>query len=85
MTWSRSRIDAIKTREDLASFIEELGRDLDTDPNGWENPDLPRFLDALAAWTRAMDACCQNQGKAAPTSPEWKTFAEMLVAARMYE
>jgi len=85
MTLSQSTIDAIKSRDDLASFIEELVRDLSAAPSSWENRDLPRFLGALAAWTRDMDGYYVNQGKSVPATPEWNTFANMLVAAKMYE
>ena len=81
----QSRIDAIKTREDLAVFIEELRQDLRENSASWENPDLPRFLDALSAWTSSMDGFYRNSGRSLPIAPEWKTFAEMLVAAKIYE
>jgi len=78
----QSRIDAIKTHEDLAVFIEELLQDLRENSDSWENPDLPKFLEALAAWTNDMSG---NSRRRLPTAPEWKTFAEMLVAAKIYE
>jgi hypothetical protein len=81
----QSRIDAIKTREDLAVFIEELLQDLQENSDSWENADLSRFLDALAAWTNSMEGFYKNNGRSLPIAPEWKTFAEMLVAAKMYE
>jgi hypothetical protein len=78
----QSRIDAIKTHEDLAVFIEELLQDLRENSNSWENSDLPRFLEALAAW---MNDSAVNSERHLPTAPEWKTFAELLVAAKIYE
>lgn len=43
---------------------------------GWENPSLGSFQGALAAW-----------GEDSPISSEasWRSFAEMLLAAKIYE
>ena len=43
---------------------------------GWENPTLDRFLEALAAY--AADAPL-------PEQPSWRTFAEVLATAKVYE
>jgi hypothetical protein len=76
----QSRVAAIRTPQDLAVFIGELIHDLRENAGAWENPDLPRFLEALAAWTNDVSA-----GGRLPPAPKWKTFAEMLLAAKMYE
>ena len=39
----------IETREDLATFVAALRRDLLGSPDDWENPTLERYLEALAA------------------------------------
>ena len=44
------KIDRITTNKDLANFIEALRSDLLANPNDWENPNLERFLEAMAAW-----------------------------------
>jgi len=48
------------------------------DARGWENPDLGRFLEAMQAWTEDMSARVAAQ-------PSWRTFADMLMAAKIYE
>jgi len=80
-----NQLDTINTRETLALFIEDLHRDLQDDPNSWENNNLRAFLQALAAFTRDKDGFYLNRGMPVPETPEWKTFAHMLVAATMYE
>ena len=45
---------------------------------GWENPDLGRFLEAMQAWTEDM-------GERIAPQPSWRTFADMLMAAKIYE
>ena len=46
--------------------------------HGQENLDLGSFLEAMHAWTEDM-------GDRVPSQPSWRTFAEMLMAATVYE
>lgn len=48
------------------------------DARGWENPDLGRVLEALHSWTDDM-------GNRVAEEPTWQTFANMLMAAKIYE
>jgi hypothetical protein len=43
---------------------------------GWENPRLGPFLEALSAW---------GVSSRVPEEPSWRSFAEMLLAAKIYE
>lgn len=80
-------------RKALIAFIREMQTDLDSSPRaeqvsasspdgpeagGWENSDLPSFLDAMASWIEDM-------GDRLPTSPTWETFYDILSAAKIYE
>ena len=78
------RVKNISNREDLARFVEEMSKAL---KNGerWENRDLKSFLEAMAAWIEDMDGYFENQGEPCPTSPSWKTFAQILAASTVYE
>ena len=73
------------TRLDLADLIDQLRDSLNREPGSWENPDLGRFLDALAAWTRDMDGWFMNRGEPIPDAPSWELFGHMLLAAKTYE
>jgi hypothetical protein len=79
------QINRIETREDLARFVKELGKEYKAAPNSWENDSLQSFLAALAAWIEDMDGYYMNQNQPVPATPEWKTFGQMLAAARYYE
>lgn len=79
------QLEQTQTREDLASFIDSLRRDLIANPDDWENADLSSFLSAMAAWVRDMDGYYRNQGKPFSEDQSWKTLAEVLCAARLYE
>jgi hypothetical protein len=83
--FDKTRIEEIKTHKDLSVFIGELHEDFQVNSESWENSTLSNFLEALAAWTDAMDGYYKNIGSEAPVEPKWSTFANMLVAATMYE
>ena len=79
-------IDAISNPTELAIFIKKLRQNLIDDSNSWENINLSDFLDALASWTEDMDGYYKNTDQVDRLDqPDWKTFAEMLIAARIYE
>jgi hypothetical protein len=82
---SHKLIKGIKTRDDLVNFIKALKDDYDKEGSDWENRDLGRFLEALAAWTNSMDGYYKNHGMPIPETPSWKTIADMLIAATMQE
>ena len=80
-------------REALITFIRRMHEELvdsqraeaalpsspyEPQPGGWENPDLPSFLDAMASWIEDM-------GDRLPISPTWETFQDILSAAKIYE
>ena len=82
---------AVATRSDLAQFVRVLLADCRENaaaeastPSGpwtsatagWENPTLDRFLEALAGYAD------EGQGDQPAT---WRTFAELLAAAKVYE
>lgn len=79
------QIKSINSKEDLAEFIAALRADLVANPDTWENPTLERFLEAMESWVRAMDAYYNNTGQSPPSTPGWKTLADGLYAAKLYE
>ena len=79
------KVDSIHTKDDLARFVADLRTDLLANPEDWENAELGLFLEAMAAWIEAMEGFYRNAGRSFPDPPFWKTFAEILLAARIYE
>jgi hypothetical protein len=75
----------IETKDDFADFVDALIEDLAPNSDEWENPDLARFLSAMAAWTRSSDQYAKASGDGKVTSPSWSTFAKVLSASRVYE
>lgn len=76
---------SVETREDLVRFLARFADDFSSAPEQWENGTLSRFLEALARWSEDMDGYYRNIGQDVPAKPFWRTFADMLMAARIYE
>ena len=79
------QVNTISSRKDFVVFVRALSDSLRSSPNDWENTDLERFLDALAAWVQDMDGVFKNRGESPPHTPDWKLVGEMLLAASIYE
>jgi hypothetical protein len=79
------QIAAIGTKEELADFVTALRDDLETRRDEWENPTLERFLSAMEAWIRSMDQYYTNTGQQPIQTPTWRTLADILYAAKIYE
>jgi len=78
-------VNSVREKEDLVRFIQALAQDLRDQPENWENDTLERYLNALANWLADSDGYYRNQGREVPVTPTWKSFAEMLIAAKIYE
>jgi hypothetical protein len=85
--------DRVNSKETFLGFVAALRADWEAScaeesaqpsspysraARGWENPDIGRFLEAMHAWTEDMDDRVAMQ-------PSWRTFAHMLMAAKIYE
>ena len=68
----------MKTLDDVVTTLRQLGTDLAENPEGWENPTLERYLEAMAAWMGSAKAREIEQ-------PTWDLACQMLVAASIYE
>lgn len=79
------RVAAVATKQDLANFVGALRKDLESQSGNWENPTLERFLEAMQAWIEDSDGYYLNMGQPVPLEPKWRTFAEILIASRVYE
>jgi hypothetical protein len=79
------QIQNIRSKEDFIKFIGDLIVDLKTNPNNWENKTLGDYLEALQSWTEDMEGYYINNNLPVPENVSWKIFADMLIAATMYE
>ena len=85
--------DRVNSKDTFLEFVDALRADWEAsreeervrpsspysaDARGWENPELGAFLEAMSAWSRASVNRLDTQ-------PTWQTFANMLMAAKIYE
>jgi len=75
----------VDSLESLAKFVAALQADLLARPDEWENADLARYLEAMSGWIADMDGYYRNSGEPFDGSPSWSIFADMLLAAKIYE
>lgn len=54
----------VTSHEQFVDFAEELVNDFAKNRSAWENPELGRFLESLAAWAKSMDAVYRNPREA---------------------
>jgi hypothetical protein len=74
--------DNVHTREDFVRFVRSLSRD--TQGGLVENDTLPRYLEAVAAWTNDCPGYFANEQRPLPEAG-WSLFAVILQAALIYE
>jgi hypothetical protein len=79
-------LERVSSPEDLAEFVNALRRSLAESPQGWENRTLSAYLEAMSAW---LNDASRSEGTIAHTNlskgPSWRTFANILLAASVYE
>ncbi len=73
------------SRETFLAFLDELIRELQSNPGHWSNNQLDTYLEALSGWIADMDGYYQNRNEAVPEQMNWRTLREALLAARNYE
>jgi hypothetical protein len=80
------RDQPVTSRQDVQRVIAQLRADLaGRGSREWENPTLPRFLEALEAVLDGLPGRLAWQGKTEPAQPDWALLADLLVAATGYE
>ena len=75
----------VRSRKDLATSVVALRADLDENRGRWQNTTLESFLSAMESWIVDMDGYYKNSGQPLADPPTWKTFADILMGARVYE
>ncbi|MFP1730836.1 hypothetical protein ACLECU_12380 [Lonsdalea quercina] len=75
----------VSSKDDLVKLISALARDFKENPGEWENKDLSSYLEAVASWIEDMDGYYENTNQPLPKDTNWKVFADILMAAKIYE
>ena len=75
----------IQTREQFIEYVRALAVNLRDSPDEWTNHDLAAYLEALGAWVEDLEGYYRSRGEPVPEQPTWRTLAEILFAAKVYE
>ena len=79
------KVNEIHSKEDFVNFVELLVSNLKSNPEEWTNKTLPEYLESISSWTEDMEGYYQNNSIPIPENVDWKVFANILIAAKMYE
>ena len=72
----------VKDRNDFIQFLKRLLNDLINNPQDWENTRLDHYIESMAAYLESSNEEILNGNK---PSHAWRLFAEIMVAASIYE
>ena len=73
-----------KSREDFVRVVRSLSLAARNGDPAATNLDVPRYLEAVSAWTNDMPGWFAKEGQPVP-EPSWSLFATILEAALVYE
>jgi hypothetical protein len=80
------RAKGILTKEDFTAFLHLLVRNFREHPEEWENATLEPYLQGFCGFAEGIEGYYSNIGVGADMKkPGWRVFADMLLAARIYE
>lgn len=83
--------DNVESLEDLIAFIRLLRIDFENLVEdgpyccNWENTSLDMCLSAMEAWITDTTNCKNSCYEKYLATPSWKSFANILLAAKFYE
>lgn len=85
MTTLDDKVEAVNNKETFILFLQALIEDYRDNSQHWENKTLSTFLDAMQSWIEDMEGFYNNNNLPVPKKIDWKVFATILTAARVYE
>lgn len=79
--------EKLSSRNEFVEFIDELMQNLKEHPDEWENQSVELFLAGLRGFAANSEGYYVNIGETTVDvdTPTWRGFADMLLAAKVYE
>ena len=78
--------EKVATKDDFVALVKALLANFKQHPEEWDNDALESFLCGLAGFAQNSEGYYANIGVVSdPAQPSWRTFADFLLAARVYE
>lgn len=79
-------IEHVNSRDSFIHFVALLKDDFITNKNEWENQTIESYLEAMLGFTMDIDGYFKNNNIARELMINpWRLFAEILLAATIYE
>lgn len=76
----------VQTREQFIRHLAKLADDFEKSDSGWQNRDIPSFIEAMSAWLKDCAGYYRNTGEAVDIEkPSWQFVADAFSAATVYE
>ena len=72
-------------KKDFVLFVETLTQDFKGNPESWDNNRLDLYLEGISSWTGDMEGYYENNNIDITKLNQWQIFANILVAASIYE
>ena len=81
--------DTVTTLPDFISYLEDLARHFELEPDEWQHREIGAYLNGIAAWLRATpvlaDAREEFQREIEQVRPTWRGVATLFEVGRIYE
>jgi uncharacterized protein YbcV (DUF1398 family) len=74
--------ESLKNKEDFIFFLQELQKHFLTHQDEWENTQLDRYFEAMEAFLNSSTEKSLNK---IDFTPSWSLFAQIMLAASIYE
>ena len=78
------QMERVASWDDLSWFVVDLRDDHEKNPEQWNNCDMYPYLDAMATCIQQKDERHVDCDKPFSKDQPWKSFAEILYAAKVY-
>ncbi|HWE37393.1 MAG TPA: hypothetical protein VG406_12565 [Isosphaeraceae bacterium] len=76
----------VGSKQDFLKVLSLLREDCRINSKQWENDTLETYLEAMEAWMLDMEKYYAQRGVDVDLErPGWRVFADILLAARVYE
>jgi len=80
------RAEGILTKEDFTAFLNLLVQNFREHPDEWENATLEQYLQGICGFAQGIEGYYSNIDlRMDMKKPGWRVFADILLAARIYE
>jgi hypothetical protein len=76
----------VTDRESFVKFIDLLRQDFIDNSENWENKKLDTFLEAISSYAKDIQGYYDNtKQNVNADEPNWQTFSDIFMGAKIYE